>query len=176
MIYNGDETKGVHVVNGGHYGRTTGNFTDATNLPRLQGRVSWLQPALIGIGLMTNDFTDGVPIATYKANIQALIAGMDAACTIRPSYVLIGAYKPKCRRRPTLVGLHRSPVRDRRRGQQRAGVRRDAAAAQRAGRHARPLRRPQAPVDQGARPDRGPARRSLRVLTARYPKRSAYHS
>lgn len=86
MVYDGDENKGIHVVESGHWGWKTSDWTANASY--------WTQnftaqPAhLVTIGLLENDFSNGVPSATTKANLKTMIAAIRARHTLSPSFVL----------------------------------------------------------------------------------------
>lgn len=90
MIYNGDETKGIRIWNGGHSSQQSNYFNDNVNSAWVQ-TVSVIQPALVVLTLLCNDFagaTTSIASATSKANLQNLIGQIRAKCTKPPSFVL----------------------------------------------------------------------------------------
>jgi lysophospholipase L1-like esterase len=84
----GDEDRGVHVYNGGHGGRTSGDFVKgaAAWTPRLRS----MQPHLVILQLGVNDWRIGVPAGVMKDNLQKIIALVRANTTTDPSFVVYG--------------------------------------------------------------------------------------
>jgi lysophospholipase L1-like esterase len=86
-VFNGDETSGVQVFESGHWGWKT---TDWVNGGSYWGDAAIkIQPQLIMIALMTNDYQAGIDPATSKANLQTLITALRGKCTLPPTVVLI---------------------------------------------------------------------------------------
>jgi lysophospholipase L1-like esterase len=95
-FYNGDETTGIR---GWESGRPS-NTSSAYNTNAIASNTRWLdmiaaiQPALLVVTLMANDYTSGlaganpVPSATTKTSIKAVVDGIAARCTVRPSVVM----------------------------------------------------------------------------------------
>lgn len=92
-VWNGDETKGLNIYDAGHYGYTSTNWTDPAGIGSAADNwapwMATIQPALVVIELGTNDWNGGIPAATFQANIQTIIAAINAKCTIPPSIVLL---------------------------------------------------------------------------------------
>lgn len=86
-VHNGDETKGIKLWEAGHYGWKTGDWTsNASYWPMC---ANTLQPNLVSIALMTNDYQGNVDPATCKSNIQSIISAVRGQVTIPPSFVLV---------------------------------------------------------------------------------------
>jgi lysophospholipase L1-like esterase len=79
IVNNGNEASGVRVIDAGHWGWTTSHFLTGGGPSSLGQLASYLDPDLVTIALTANDYSGQVPIATYKANIVALIAAVRAS-------------------------------------------------------------------------------------------------
>lgn len=91
-VYDQDESAGIHVIDASH----TGWKASDHNAVASSGGVAslWnLQPALVLIELGINEWTTSVSSATFKTNLQTLIATVKAAVTIQPSIGLIVDYQ-----------------------------------------------------------------------------------
>ncbi|MEU4626449.1 GDSL-type esterase/lipase family protein [Actinoplanes sp. NPDC023801] len=86
--FDADEDRGVQVYNGGHGGRTSGDFAEgaAAWAPRLRS----MQPHLVILQLGVNDWRSGVPAAVMRQNLQKIIAVVRANTTTEPSFVVYG--------------------------------------------------------------------------------------
>ncbi|MFD1365764.1 SGNH/GDSL hydrolase family protein [Actinoplanes sichuanensis] len=86
--FDGDEEKGIQVYNGGHGGRTSGDFASrpAAWAPRLRS----MQPHLVILQLGVNDWRIGVSAAEMKRNLVAIIATVRANTVTSPSFVIYG--------------------------------------------------------------------------------------
>lgn len=90
-VYYGDETAGVRTYESGHFGWKASDFIST---PSGGTATDWLtsvtniQPQLVTIALGANDAVSQ-SAATYKANMQTLIANVRAAITTAPSIVLV---------------------------------------------------------------------------------------
>lgn len=99
LVFNGDETKGIQVIDGAHSGWGAQNF-QLNGIQFYQGSLTtMLQPALVIIGLGINDFAFGsLSIANYKIHMQSNIDRYRNAIPTKPPSIL-------------LVAMHRrSPV------------------------------------------------------------------
>ncbi|GIE35848.1 hypothetical protein Ait01nite_088930 [Actinoplanes italicus] len=87
-VFDGDEERGVQVYNGGHGGRTSGDFVKGATAwaPRLRS----MQPHLVILQLGVNDWRIGVPAAALKKNLQKIIATVRASTATEPSFVVYG--------------------------------------------------------------------------------------
>lgn len=99
VVYDGDETKGVRVWEGGYYGLSTSNIVTniALGLYGFDDRITAIQPAAVVIQFGTNDCATtagNLSSATYKTNMLSIIAHVKSACTIAPSIVLMAMYRP----------------------------------------------------------------------------------
>jgi lysophospholipase L1-like esterase len=82
MVYNGDEAAGIRTWNGGHSSQQSSFFIDTASNPQWIDLVPVINPALIVLCMMCNDYSLDVatiPAATTKANLQTLIANMRSA-------------------------------------------------------------------------------------------------
>lgn len=80
MLYNGDELVGIRVWDGGHSGYTSNQFINGNGI-YWQKNLTLIQPALVLIELGANDPPGSVSVATFKANLLALIASVKANVT-----------------------------------------------------------------------------------------------
>ena len=98
MVYNGDETKGIRLWEGGHGGVESDFFTGGF----WQTGIKTIAPALVIIELGVNDlmFSTGAnyPSSKIAANIQATISAIRAQCDTAaipyPSFLLLIAHQP----------------------------------------------------------------------------------
>jgi lysophospholipase L1-like esterase len=81
FVYDGDESKGIHVVVAGRAGALTSAFigTDSTSTGTLKQSHALLSPDLVVIELGTNEFLQQVAVATFQANLTTLIGDIKAA-------------------------------------------------------------------------------------------------
>jgi lysophospholipase L1-like esterase len=88
-VFDGDEHRGIQVWNGGHGGRTTGSFASQVNAwaPRLAA----IRPDLVILQLGVNDWRAGVPAATVKRNLKAVIRAIRSSSGTNPSFVIYGS-------------------------------------------------------------------------------------
>ncbi len=82
-------TPGIHVVNAGVGGTIANTYLTATTRPQ----VAALKPSLITHMVGSNDFRNQRPVADYKADVLAQIAGIDAAMTTPHVHLLIHSYE-----------------------------------------------------------------------------------
>lgn len=92
MVYNGDETKGIRMWDGGRGGADSLTFVDPS-APRWLDNVTTIQPALVTIELGANDYSTNIAPATFQSRVQTLIANVRGACTLAPSIALIVAHQ-----------------------------------------------------------------------------------
>jgi lysophospholipase L1-like esterase len=90
-VFNGDESRGIQVYNGGHSGRETGDYT--TQAAGWAPRLATIQPHLVILDLGWQDWRMNVPVATMKANLKSIIATVRANTTTSPSFVILGSPK-----------------------------------------------------------------------------------
>lgn len=90
-VYDGDETKGVRMWEGGWFGQTTSGWVSAfaSNAGFATQRYGLIQPDLVIIALGTNDINNGITAATTKANLLTLIGLFRSANTVPPSILLV---------------------------------------------------------------------------------------
>jgi lysophospholipase L1-like esterase len=90
MVYDGDEAKGIRSTVAALAGSYSGDWSTraTTYWPKY---ISQIQPDLVTIELMANDYinTSPVAVATAKANVKSVIATIKANCTAVPSFVLL---------------------------------------------------------------------------------------
>lgn len=94
-VYDQDESSGIMVVDSGQYGSKTGQWVAPDNVNQyvIGDDVAELQPPLCIIELGPNDYLQNVDPAVTGANFVTLINQVAAACTVPPSFVLIGDYQ-----------------------------------------------------------------------------------
>lgn len=86
-ILNGDESKGIHVYDSGHYGFKASDWITSTNyFPRAFSQVG---ADLIVLQLGVNDYAANRTAAAYKADMVTLIALIRAAFTTAPPILLV---------------------------------------------------------------------------------------
>jgi lysophospholipase L1-like esterase len=95
--YDGDESKGVHVLTAEHGGGETSNYLAVPageTVTRHWERVASINPSLIVLALGENDYLHGKAVASFKSNLLAYIAGQRAAITgTQPDFVLLMAFE-----------------------------------------------------------------------------------
>ncbi len=101
MIYNGDETKGIRMWEGG-FGGAKSQYFVAPEAPYWQNDISTIQPDLVTIELGTNDwmYNTGVVSGNYgsfppsytKSNIEKLIADVRTKTTVDPAIALLAVH------------------------------------------------------------------------------------
>lgn len=89
VVYNGDESSGIRVYDAAHYSWMTSDF-DA-DLPAIYNTVA---PDLVVIATGINDTQSD---AVIKANVQAMIAAVRAACAKEPAIMVAIMYQPNGR-------------------------------------------------------------------------------
>jgi lysophospholipase L1-like esterase len=90
IVRNGDETTGITVYDAAHSGWTTGLYVQ--NGPYFYRALAAFAPDLVLIGLGENDIATGpVPSATYRTNLQTIIAGIRAQTTGHPPSIVLWA-------------------------------------------------------------------------------------
>lgn len=93
MAFNGDRDSGVQLIDAGHTGYNSANFTDSDQFTLLPSMVTLAAPDLVTIALGTNDCINGVAVATTKANVVSLIAKIRQAAPA-VSVVVVVMYAP----------------------------------------------------------------------------------
>lgn len=90
LVYNGDETKGIRVIDGSHSGWGAQNY-QLNGIQFYQGSLTtMLAPALVIIALGINDFAFGsLSIANYKIHMQANIDRYRGAIPTKPPSILL---------------------------------------------------------------------------------------
>ena len=89
MFYDGDETKGIRLWDGAHYGYTSGSF--ASNGTWSEGMLAFTADLAV-VALGVNDFGTNVDPATYKTNVQTVITSIRAKSAGVP-ILLVGMYE-----------------------------------------------------------------------------------
>lgn len=87
QIFHGEYSKGIQFYDGGHSGTRAGN-TYGAGLQYVTQSVAAVNPHLIVLGLMTNDYGGNIDPVLYKQQMKDLIAALKAGCTAVPSIVL----------------------------------------------------------------------------------------
>lgn len=90
MLYKGDKTSGVRLWDGARHGQASAFFTGLTE--QWWNTVNTIQPDLAVIAVGRNDWSSGVAVATYMANVQTIISGIRSQTTNDPSIVLLPVY------------------------------------------------------------------------------------
>ena len=92
-FYNGDESRGIRVIEGGHSGFGASNFANSAWEPSLK---SWNFPSLAVINLNLNDLGATRTKAQYKADLITVINKIKTKAIefgrATPSFVLMGAF------------------------------------------------------------------------------------
>jgi len=90
QVYDGDELVGVRIWEGGHSSYKTGDYVGLASLSGLEwiDSIGTIQPDLVIIALMVNDYFYSVDPATTKANLKTLMTNVRAKCTYPPSIAL----------------------------------------------------------------------------------------
>jgi lysophospholipase L1-like esterase len=91
VVYNGDETQGVRLVEAGRSGITCASFV--TNLAAVQAQVTTLAPSLVLVNLGTNDYNAGTTAAAFQTSLQTLVQGIQTAAP-NTSVVLAAGWNP----------------------------------------------------------------------------------
>lgn len=85
----GDENRGIRLYNGGHGGRTSGDF--AAGADSWAPRLRTIQPHLVILQLGVNDWRSGIPASTMKTNFTTIIAAVRRNSATSPSFVIYGS-------------------------------------------------------------------------------------
>lgn len=89
-VFNGDETKGIRLVDASHAGWTTSQFN--AGLTNWTGSLNLFAPDLVLCRLGRNDFTNNSS-ATFKSQLLNMVSGsassLNTVLTKQPSYVLM---------------------------------------------------------------------------------------
>lgn len=98
-VIDGDNTAGIRVYDDGMGGAALSDFqTSGTT------RFAQLAPGLIVLIPGATEFGANTPVATFKANLAALIAQRKAALTLPASFLIVGTFK-----RPDVTGRDWAP-------------------------------------------------------------------
>lgn len=90
FVYNGDETKGIQVYDFSKSGIRSGSTGySSNNLLYLTQSVAAVNPHCVVLNLGTNDMGANVAPTDYKLNMEAIIAAVEAGCTLPPTIVLV---------------------------------------------------------------------------------------
>jgi hypothetical protein len=85
---------GIFGVNAGISGSRSGNQNGATPYisATTRNQIAALNPRVLVHMIGANDYGNGVPVATYKSNVQAEINALDAAIGVTHVHILIHTY------------------------------------------------------------------------------------
>ncbi|MFC9836875.1 GDSL-type esterase/lipase family protein [Rhodococcus sp. NPDC127530] len=89
-----DHTTGVRFYDAALGGNTSGDFLKATYSPTHWQQLGALAPKMVAICVGSNDHNDGVTVAQYKANIEAILAQIQTTLGYKPWVPLI-AQQPR---------------------------------------------------------------------------------
>jgi lysophospholipase L1-like esterase len=89
MVYNGDESSGVRLWDGAHYGFTSSSFSSNQSW---KDSIADVGPELVIIALGVNDYGTSVASATYKTNLQSIITAVRAMTSTAP-ILLVADYQ-----------------------------------------------------------------------------------
>lgn len=96
IIYNGDEATGVSIFEDALYGQTTtsalAGWASSTGLVDPLSPNICPNPVLVTLMFGLNDNHNGISTATYKTNLQSIIANVKALCTNQPIFLLCGQW------------------------------------------------------------------------------------
>jgi lysophospholipase L1-like esterase len=84
--YNGDESAGIRVFDGGLSGLQSGDLV--TNSAQWTPRLTGIDADLVIYQIGANDYTSNVVPATFKSNVQSIIASIRSGSPGAPSIVL----------------------------------------------------------------------------------------
>ncbi|MDR7113874.1 lysophospholipase L1-like esterase [Microbacterium trichothecenolyticum] len=79
IVYNGDETSGVRVINAGHSGDQVSNIMGVSPLTRQTSLWTALAPDLVTIEYGINEYRNNTPVATFKTNLTNMVAALETA-------------------------------------------------------------------------------------------------
>lgn len=91
MVYNGDETKGIRIWDGGRTGATTSVYAANT---KYIGPVTTIQPSLVVLFLGINNYRNNQTIGTTGTALSDIALNCRAACTVPPSVLVCAPYLP----------------------------------------------------------------------------------
>jgi hypothetical protein len=87
-VYNGEETKGIQFFDAGHHGVTSSSIL-GSGVSHFTNGIKPTDPHLVVVGIGTNDYGNQVNPATYKTNMQTVLAAVRSACTLPPTVVIV---------------------------------------------------------------------------------------
>jgi lysophospholipase L1-like esterase len=97
MVYDGDESAGIRLWDASHTSWATTDYTAkiaaSTGQRPLRDQCATIQPALVIIQLLTNDWLHNLSSAAAQTALQQIIGEVRAGCTIPPSIVLTPPYQ-----------------------------------------------------------------------------------
>ncbi len=73
-FYNGDEAKGIHVIDASHFGYTINSYSSNGTQPYLP--LAFVQPHLVIIPMTYNDFSGQTAVATYTTQLQSTLTSL----------------------------------------------------------------------------------------------------
>lgn len=91
-VYNGDEGKGVHGWEGGHFGTRAGDQASGA-AAYFQDACAVIQPAVATLFLGLNDWSASYAAVSYQADLTAVVNAVNGYCTTPPSWVICGIYR-----------------------------------------------------------------------------------
>jgi lysophospholipase L1-like esterase len=94
IVYNGDENKGIHLIEAGHSGYETVQYDDAAQAAGHPARLASLAPQLVILALGENDYLHGFTSASYKTRLKSIITKIRAAYAgAKPSFAILSNYE-----------------------------------------------------------------------------------
>lgn len=90
--YNGDFASGIQVHNGGHFGSSTGFWTDNDIVTGWPSAIAAVNPGLVIIELGSNDPGSAISPSSTYSNLQSIVSGIQSAFTTSPPILLVAAY------------------------------------------------------------------------------------
>jgi lysophospholipase L1-like esterase len=90
-FYDGDETSGVRVYEGGQSGFRASDFT--TPHTRWMDSLVDLEPALVVLAIGSNDYETGRPVADFETDIASMCDAITSRLGYRPSFALAAYYE-----------------------------------------------------------------------------------
>ncbi|SNS58414.1 GDSL-type esterase/lipase family protein [Rhodococcoides kyotonense] len=89
-----DHNVGVRFMCGALGGNLSADFLNSTYAPTHWAQVAALAPKMLAVHVGSNDHNAGVPVATYKANLEAILTQIETTLGYRP-WVPIIAQNPR---------------------------------------------------------------------------------
>lgn len=93
-VYDGDDAKGITILDASHGGYKSGDHFATTNRDgAYQQDLALAQPHLVILGLLINDERNAVPVATYQANLEAHVTKINANVTADPTILFLAPWR-----------------------------------------------------------------------------------